>query len=255
MGPGKIRIADADDRDIIGNGRAIFLLFGREGAHVACIDINRESAETTATRVKDEGGKAFVEVADVGDADAIAPLVDRCRTQLGGLDGLVLNVGISKGLRLDGMTAEIWDRDFAVNVRSNRLFAQKALEVIEPGATIVILSSLASFRAVGRNPAYETSKAAQVALSRSIARAGEPKGIRCNSIAPGYVDTPMGRDASRRRPDRAVQVPFGRQATGWEGRIRGAIPDVARVLICQRALPRSGRWAPLRHRQRVSRRG
>src|SRR3977135_3293107 len=45
----------------------------------------------------------------------------------------------------------------------------------------------------------------------------EEKGIRCNVIAPGFMDTPMGRDASRRRSDRAVTVPFGRQGTGWEG--------------------------------------
>ena len=60
------------------------------------------------------------------------------------------------------------------------------------------------------------SKAAQIALGRAIARAGEEKGIRCNVIAPGFMDTPMGRDASRRRADRAVTVPFGRQGTGWE---------------------------------------
>jgi NAD(P)-dependent dehydrogenase (short-subunit alcohol dehydrogenase family) len=52
---------------------------------------------------------------------------------------------------------------------------------------------------------------------RAIARAGEEKGIRCNVIAPGFMDTPMGRDASRRRrPDRVVTVPFGRQGTSWE---------------------------------------
>src|ERR1700686_2735594 len=49
-----------------------------------------------------------------------------------------------------------------------------------------------------------------------VRRAGEEKGIRCNVIAPGFMDTPMGRDASRRRTDRAVTVPFGRQGTGWE---------------------------------------
>jgi NAD(P)-dependent dehydrogenase (short-subunit alcohol dehydrogenase family) len=75
---------------------------------------------------------------------------------------------------------------------------------------------MASQRANGRNPAYESSKAAQIALGRAIARAGEEKGIRCNVIAPGYIDTPIGRDASRRRPDRAVTVPFGRQGTAWE---------------------------------------
>jgi NAD(P)-dependent dehydrogenase (short-subunit alcohol dehydrogenase family) len=136
--------------------------------------------------------------------------------QLGGLDGLALNVGISHGLSLAKMTGEAWDKDFAVNVRSHMLFAQKALEVMAPGSAIILMSSMASQRANGRNPGYESSKAAQIALGRAIARAGEEKGIRCNVIAPGFMDTPMGRDASRRRSDRAVTVPFGRQGTGWE---------------------------------------
>ncbi len=96
------------------------------------------------------------------------------------------------------------------------LFAQKALELMAPGGAIVLMSSMASQRANGRNPAYESSKAAQIALGRAIARAGEDKGIRANVIAPGFTDTPMGRDASRRRADRALTVPFGRQGTGWE---------------------------------------
>jgi NAD(P)-dependent dehydrogenase (short-subunit alcohol dehydrogenase family) len=76
---------------------------------------------------------------------------------------------------------------------------------------------MASQRANGRNPACESSKAAEIALGRAIiARAGEVRGTRCNVIAPGFMDTPMGRDASRRRADRAVTVPFGRQGTGWE---------------------------------------
>ena len=153
---------------------------------------------------------------DVSDAAAIAPAVERCAKQLGGLDGLALNVGISSGLSLPKMTAEAWDKDYAVNVRSHMLFAQKALEVMAPGGAIILTSSMASQRGNGRNPAYESSKAAQIALGRAIARAGEEKGIRCNVIAPGFIDTPMGRDASRRRADRALTVPFGRQGTGWE---------------------------------------
>ncbi len=167
-------------------------------------------------QITSEGGKAFADIVDVSDVAAIAPGVERCAKQLGGLDGLALNVGISHGLSLPKMTVEAWDKDFAVNVRSHMLFAQKALEVMAPGGAIILMSSMASQRANGRNPAYESSKAAQIALGRAIARAGEEKGIRCNVIAPGFMDTPMGRDASRRRSDRAVTVPFGRQGTGWE---------------------------------------
>ena len=67
---------------------------------------------------------------------AIAPSVERCVKKLGGLDGLALNVGISCSLPLPKMTAEAWDRDYAVNVRSHMLFAQKALEVMSPGGAI-----------------------------------------------------------------------------------------------------------------------
>jgi NAD(P)-dependent dehydrogenase (short-subunit alcohol dehydrogenase family) len=214
VGAGQRKVVDEDPP--IGNGRAMSVLFAREGAHVACIDVNREAVDNTCAQIASEGGNAFAEIVDVADAAAIAPAVERCAKQLGGLDGLALNVGISQGLPLSKMTAEAWDQDFAVNVRSHMLFAQKALELMAPGGSIILMSSIASQRANGRNPAYESSKAAQIALGRAIARAGEEKGVRCNVIAPGFMDTPMGRDASRRRADRAVTVPFGRQGTGWE---------------------------------------
>ncbi|HVV41357.1 MAG TPA: SDR family oxidoreductase [Nitrobacter sp.] len=214
VGAGQRKVVDAEPP--IGNGRAMSVLFAREGAQVACLDINKEAADHTVAQIVSEGGRAFADIVDVSDASAIAPAVDRCAKQLGGLDGLALNVGISHGLSLPKMTIEAWDKDYAVNVRSHMLFAQKSLEVMAPGGAIVLMSSLASQRAGGRNPAYESSKAAQIALGRAIARAGEEKGIRCNVIAPGFMDTPMGRDASRRRADRALTVPFGRQGTAWE---------------------------------------
>jgi NAD(P)-dependent dehydrogenase (short-subunit alcohol dehydrogenase family) len=214
VGAGQRRIVDEEPP--IGNGRAMSVLFAREGATVACIDVNKDAADDTVAQITYEGGKAFADIVDVADVTAIAPAVERCTEKLGGLDGLALNVGISQGLPLPKMTAAAWDKDFSVNVRSHMLFAQKALEVMAPGGAIILMSSMASQRANGRNPAYESSKAAQIALGRAIARAGEEKGVRCNVIAPGFIDTPMGRDASRRRPDRAVTVPFGRQGTGWE---------------------------------------
>jgi NAD(P)-dependent dehydrogenase (short-subunit alcohol dehydrogenase family) len=214
VGAGQRKIIDEDPP--IGNGRAMSVLFAREGAHVACIDVNKDAADNTVAQITSEDGKAFADIVDVSDVSAIAPALERCAKQLGGLDGLALNVGISSGLSLPKMSAEAWDKDYAVNVRSHMLFAQKALELMSPGGAIILMSSMASQRAGGRNPAYESSKAAQIALGRAIARAGEDKGIRANVIAPGFMDTPMGRDASRRRSDRAVTVPFGRQGTGWE---------------------------------------
>lgn len=205
-----------DENPPVGNGRAMSILFAREGATLACTDVSPEALEATCQAVTAEGGTAFGELADVRQADALEPLVERCVERLGGLDGLVLNVGISKALPLARQSAADWDEEYAVNIRSHMLVARAALPKMAPGSSIVLVSSLAAQRAAGRNPAYESSKAAQVALARSIAAAGEPMGIRCNSLLPGLMDTPMGRDASRRRPARAAMVPFGRQGTGWE---------------------------------------
>jgi NAD(P)-dependent dehydrogenase (short-subunit alcohol dehydrogenase family) len=214
IGAGQRSIPDEDPP--IGNGRAISVLCAREGASLCCVDISAEAAQATVGQVVAEGGQAFAETADVSDASAIAPLVQRVAAQMGGLDGLVLNVGISHGLPLAKITPASWDKEYAVNLRSHMFFAQAALELMSPGGSIVLMSSLASLRNGGRNPAYESSKAAQVALARSIAVAGEPQGIRCNAVLPGLMDTPMGRDATRKRPNRALAVPFGRQGTGWE---------------------------------------
>lgn len=214
VGAGQRVTVDAEPP--IGNGRAMSVLFAREGAAVACIDVSRDAVAATCAQITNEGGRALAETVDVADAQAIGPAVERCAERLGGLDGLVCNVGISHGLPLDKLTPQAWDKEHAINVRSHMLFAQKALTLMDPGSAIVLVSSLASQRATGKNPAYETSKAAIVALARSVAKAGEPRGVRCNSLAPGLIDTPMGRDATRRRPNRAAAVPFGRQGTGWE---------------------------------------
>ena len=216
LGAGPGQRAFPEPNPPVGNGRAISVLFAREGASVACVDMSEAAVNDTVAQVTKEGGNAFAEVADVRDAEAIGPLLRRCAERLGGLDALVLNVGISHALPLAQQTAAAWDEEYAVNVRSHMLFAQAGLEVMSPGSSIVLMSSLAAHRNTGRNPAYESSKAAQVALARAIAVAGEAKAIRCNAVCPALMTPRMGRDAPRRRPNRALAVPFGRQGTGWE---------------------------------------
>jgi NAD(P)-dependent dehydrogenase (short-subunit alcohol dehydrogenase family) len=97
VGAGQRTIVDEDPP--VGNGRAMSVLFAREGATVACIDVNQEAADDTVRQITSEGGKAFADIVDVSDAAAIAPSVERCAQKLGGLDGLALNVGISSDYR------------------------------------------------------------------------------------------------------------------------------------------------------------
>jgi NAD(P)-dependent dehydrogenase (short-subunit alcohol dehydrogenase family) len=204
--------------DPVGNGRAMSMLFAREGAHVAVADVNRASADDTVARIAGEGGRAFSIAADIAREAEVNAMIDAAIDGLGGLDGMVLNVGIGVGaLGLDGVDLKEWNDTLAVNLSGPMLCCRKALKHLADGASIVFISSIAGLRSGSRLIAYDTSKAALGGLMRNVAREGARRGIRANIICPGLVDTPLGRHTSAGRPSRsAAGVPFGRMATGWE---------------------------------------
>jgi len=201
----------------IGNGRAIARLTAREGAAIACADLSEKAAAQTLAEVESEGGAGCTIVADVADPQRCASLVAEARRALGGLDGIVLNVGIGLGGGLAGTSAEDWDKSFATNLRAHFLIAREALPQLPPGAALVFVSSVAGRRAGSRLPAYDASKAGLEGLARHVALEGAPRRVRANVVVPGLVDTPLGREATRGRPSRGrTPVPLGRQASGWE---------------------------------------
>ena len=210
------RIFDPET-DPIGNGRAMSLLFAREDAHVAIADMNRGSAEDTAKRISSEGGSAFAIQADVSSEADVRRMVDEAHRTMGGLDGMVLNVGIFGKVGLDAVSTEEWSRIYDVNVRGPMLCCREALTKFDDGGSIVFISSIAALKAGSQMAAYDSSKAALGGLMRNIAHLGARRGIRANLVYPGLVDTPNGRAAGAGRPSRGkAGVPFGRQATAWE---------------------------------------
>ena len=200
-----------------GNGQAIALQCAREGAYVACADKDEAAARSTQQKIQSAHGKAMVVVADVTDANACAELVAKAEKALGGLDGVVLNVGTGLGRGLEGTDAELWDRTFAVNLRSHFLIARAAVPRMSLGGALIFISSTASLRPGTGIPAYDASKAGIAGLCRHVAMEGARRGVRANIVVPGLIDTPLGRNASKRRPSRArTNVPLGRQGTAWE---------------------------------------
>lgn len=198
----------------IGNGRAIAVLAAREGAEIVCADRDRAAAEETAAWIDREGGNATVEVADVASEDDCVALV---ATAGDGLDGLVLNVGIGRGVGIADTSAHDWDTTFAVNLRGHFLMTREALPRLDEGSAIVFMSSVAGLQPGSRLPAYDASKAGLIGLCRHVALEGARRGVRANVVAPGLIDTPMGRWATRGRPARdRTPVPLGRQGSGWE---------------------------------------
>ena len=190
MGAGTRPSQDSDSP--VGNGHAISILAACEGAVVACLDMDEAAARTTVAMVEAEGGHASVLVGDVCDPRTASSCVAEASEVLGGLDGLVLNVGIGRGFRLSGTTPDDWDAAFAVNVRAHFLAVQAAVDCFESGSSIVFVSSVAGLRPGSGIPSYDSSKAASTGLCRHVALESGRRGIRANIVAPGLIDTPLG---------------------------------------------------------------
>jgi len=216
LGGGQMDIGEDDTP--IGNGRAIGVLCAREGAAVAVADRDLASATATVSLIEKENNQAFAIEADATKEDDIVRMIGEAHEGLGSLDGIVLNVGIGAGgAWLEGVTAENWDKVFAINLRSHMLTVKHAMAKLADASSLVFISSIAGLTAGSRLPAYDASKAGLFGLCRHVAFEGARRGIRANVVAPGLMDTSIGRLASRRTPNRATtNVPLGRQGTGWE---------------------------------------
>lgn len=179
--------------DTIGNGRAMSVLFAREGAKVLLVDHRLASAVETQALIEEEGGEAFALEADITKAQDCKKIADACVEQYGRIDILVNNVGIGDGdagaVRL---AEEDWDNIFNVNLKAIYLTCKYVLPVMEQqqSGSIINISSVASVCAVSML-AYKTSKAGVNALTHSVAMKYAKKGIRVNAIMPGLLETPM----------------------------------------------------------------
>ena len=215
--------------ETVGNGRAMAVLFAREGAQVLCVDRVAERAEETAAMIVAEGGKATAMTADVGKAANCQAIVGEAKARLGRIDILINNVGIGGG---DGPAHRLeeaaFDRILNVNLKGMWLTIKAALPIMreqEGGAAIVNISSLAAVGG-GIQLAYEVSKAGVNRLTTSVAQSNARYGIRSNAIMMGYMDTPMavsgiatasGRSTAEVRAERDARVPLrGKMGTAWD---------------------------------------
>jgi NAD(P)-dependent dehydrogenase (short-subunit alcohol dehydrogenase family) len=199
----------------VGNGRAMSALFGREGAAVAVADLNLSSAAETAELVEREGAGAVAIEADAADEGSVEGMFAEAARFLGGLDALVLNVGIGAGFGVQGTSVEDWDHVLAVNLRAHFLGCKHGLTALAGGGSIVLVGSIAALEYISI-PAYGASKAALESLTRSTAVEGAPK-VRANLLVPGLIDTSLGRLATKVAPARGrVHIPLRRQGTAWE---------------------------------------
>ena len=211
----------------IGNGRAMAVLFAREGAKVMLVDRNQDSALETKAMIDGEGGESAVLQADITSEDDCRRIADACVEHYGRIDVLVNNVGIgTRDARVEKIAVEAWDHIFDVNLKGMLLTCKYVIPRMaeQESGSVINISSAA---AICATPvvAYKVTKAGVNALTHQLAMAYARKGVRVNAIMMGLLDTPMaieewkalGIGEERIREIRNGLVPLkGGQGDAWD---------------------------------------
>jgi NAD(P)-dependent dehydrogenase (short-subunit alcohol dehydrogenase family) len=201
-----------------GMGRVAAALFASEGASVLLTDVSDEAGEATATEIGDAGGRAAYVHADVSkEADAEA-MVAAAVERFGGLHILYNNAGVMlpEDGSVDATDERIWDITLGVNVKGVAFgckYGVPAMIASGGGSIVNVASFVAWMGAATSQTAYTSSKGAVLAMTREIAVEYARRGVRCNALCPGPIETPLlmqllSDDAKRQR--RFVHIPMGR---------------------------------------------
>ena len=215
----------------MGNGRATALVFAREGAKVLAVDNKLDSAKETAALVAKDGGACVAFEADVTKEATLQAAVAEAMKLWGRIDILHNNVGVSLAGG-DASPTEItegaFDRVNAINLRGTIMACKHALPIMrqQRAGSIINIASIAALAANYPTVAYKTTKAGMIAYTEQIACQNAEFGVRCNTILPGLMDTPMAVDTRARtwgktRAEiaamRDAKVPLRRRmGTAWD---------------------------------------
>ncbi len=185
-----------------GIGRATAELLAAQGAAVMIADLDENNAGAAADAITASGGRALALRADMREEGQVRAAIEATVAHFGGVDLLdnTVSYNAPEQTGADGeiheMDAAIWNRALEINLRGPMLAAKYCIPQMlkRGGGAIVNISSTAGILSLGTVPAYAASKAAVHSLSQSIATAYGRRGIRCNTIAPGFIDTPTTRN-------------------------------------------------------------
>lgn len=202
-----------------GLGRHFALTLARHGARVGLAARRMDALQTLAREIKQLGGTALAVALDVTDEDSVRTAVATIERDLGGIDILVNNSGVSIAKPALEQTGADWDTVMDTNLKGAFLVAMevgRAMVAAKRGGSIVNIASIVGFRPVSHLAVYAASKGGLIQLTHALGLELARHGIRVNAIAPGYISTEMnetfwetepGRAMIRRIPQRRLGVP------------------------------------------------
>ncbi len=187
---GKVALITGGDSGI---GRAVAVLYAREGADVAIVYLSHDDdAEETKRAVEDEGRKCVLVKGDVGDPELCRRAVETTVKELGHLDVVVNNAAFQQRVDdLEKLSVEQIERTFRTNILGYIFLTKAALPHLKRGAVIIATGSETGLYGSGKLLDYSATKGAIHAYTRSLAEALVERGIRVNCVAPGPVWTPL----------------------------------------------------------------
>jgi 3-oxoacyl-[acyl-carrier protein] reductase len=199
-----------------GIGKSIAEALAKEGADIIVSDINIELAKITANEISGLGVKSIAVKTNVADANDVAASVEQAVKEFGKIDILVNNAGITKDNLLIRMKDEDWDAVLSVNLRSMFLCTKAIAPLMMKNrwGRIVNIASIVGEMGNFGQANYSAAKAGAIGLTKTVARELASRGVTCNAIAPGFIDTAMTQKLSDDVKKRLCeQIPLTRLGT------------------------------------------